>query len=87
MKVLDGKVLLKIQKMEEAEIKIGDIVIKDQPKEYEKALVIEVGSKVEDLDPDDEVLIYPGAGKSFKYKGEEYRVVSSSEIIVVLDIE
>lgn len=84
MKVLDGRVLLKIQEMEEPITKIGAMVIKDQPKEYEKAVVLEVGSKVEDLDPEDEVLIYPGAGKSFKYDGEEYRVVSSSEIIVVL---
>lgn len=84
MKVLDGRVLLKILESKGPEVKIGDMVIKDSTLEYERAEVLEVGSKVEDLFPEEEVLIYPKAGKSFKFEGEEYRIVSSAEIIVVL---
>lgn len=84
MKVLDTRVLLTVEKAETPETKIGSIVIKDSAPEYEKATIISVGEKVCGVSEGDFVLIYPGSGKKIKVDGKEYRVISSSEIIVVL---
>ena len=84
MKVLDTRVLIKIEATDEPITKIGSIELKTT-KEFETATVIEVGEKVsENLHKDDKVLVYPGAGKEITVKGEKFRVISSSEIIVIL---
>lgn len=84
MKVLDGRVLLKIEETEAPVTKIGAVEIREKNVEWEQAEVIEVGKDVENLEKGEHVLIYPKAGKEIKVSGESYRVISSSEIIVVL---
>lgn len=83
MKVLDSRVLIQVDKSEEPVTKIGSIELKTT-KEWEKAKVIYVGEAVKVLSMNDEVLIYPGAGKEIIVDGEKYRVISSAEIIVIL---
>lgn len=84
MKVLDARVLLKIEELEAPVTKIGDIEIKEEKPQWEKGEVIEFGENCTGLEKGDKVFIYPGSGKSVKVDGQDYRVVSSSEIIVVL---
>lgn len=83
MKVLDSRVLLKINSKGLVE-KINGFEVPVGSGEYEVADVVSVGPKAENIVPGDKVYIYPGSGKQFTKDGEKYRVVSSSEIIVVL---
>lgn len=84
MKVLDGRVLLKIEETETPVTKIGAMEIREKNVEWEQAEVIEVGENVKNLEKGEHVLIYPKAGKEIKVNSESYRVISSSEVIVVL---
>lgn len=85
MKVLDTRVIVQLIKDEEACTKIGDFVLPEENlAEYDKAKVIEVGPKVEDVAKGDTVYIYRGCGKEFKVDGIKYKTISSGEIIVVL---
>lgn len=84
MKVLNSQVLLEIEKEEAPVERIGMLEVPaGMNKEWEKGRVITFGD-VKDLLKGDEVLIYPKAGKTVKVDGKEYRVVNSSEIILVL---
>lgn len=84
MKVLDTRVLLKMEELEAPVTKIGAIEIRENTPKWEKGEVISIGEKVEGLSLGDKVFIYPKAGKEVTVGGEEYRVISSAEIIVVL---
>lgn len=84
MKVLDTRVLLRMEELETPITKIGDIEIKEDKPQWEKGEVIEFGSNCTGIEKGDKVFIYPGSGKSVKVDGEDYRVISSSEIIVIL---
>lgn len=85
MKVLDTKVLIQPEKNEGCVQKIGGISI-PVDSEYETATVISVGEKIDSevLKPGDKVYIYPKSGKRIIHDNIEYRVISSSEIILVL---
>lgn len=83
MKAIESRILLQVLKGGPTE-KIGSFELPSDPNGLEKAKVISVGAKVEEVKAGDEVYIYQGAGKEFVKDGEKYRVVSSSEIIVVL---
>lgn len=84
MKVLDSKVLLQVQKSGTATEKINGFEVPIGAGEFEVAKVIAVGPSVKDVAPEDTVYIYTGSGKEFTHDGQKYRVVTSSEIIVVL---
>lgn len=85
MKVLNAQVLLEIEKEEAPIEKIGMLEVPvGMNKEWEKGKVISFGNQVIGVEEGDKVLIYPGAGKTIKVDGKEYRVISSAEIIVVL---
>lgn len=87
MKVLKDRVLVSIIDTEATKKTKSGLSI---PASYldngdlEKAVVIYVGSGVEDLEKGDEVFLYRGAGKEFKIDGEKYRTVTIADIIVVL---
>lgn len=92
MKVLDSKVLLQIIK-ENTKTESG-FILPENTNDYERAKVISIGDELEKkreqssgepvLKPGDEVYIYLSSGKKIKVEGEEYRVVTSNEIIVIL---
>ena len=66
--------------------KIGEIEINVGVGEFERATVIAVGPDIKEevLKAGDVVYIYPGAGKKIKHEDNEYRVVTTSEVIVIL---
>lgn len=84
MKVLDSRVLLRVKEAQKQ--KIGEIEFNVGVGEWEQATVIATGPdiKEENLKPGDEVYIYSNAGKTIKHENEEFRVVTTSEIIVIL---
>ena len=85
MKAVDNRVIVKIiKKNEEAITKIGNIEIPDNANEYETAEIVSVGPNVPGIEVGEKAYIYTGSGKKFRVKGEEYRTISLSEIIVIL---
>ena len=82
MKVIEGKILLK--PVRGCTQKIGALEIPVDAKEYEIGEVISVGAKVEEVKVGDTVYFYTGSGKSITHEGEQFRIISSSEVIVVL---
>ncbi len=87
LKVIGEKVLIKVEKnTEQCTQKIGTLSIPVGPsaQEYEIAEVIGVGDKVENVKPGEKMYIYFGSGKKFVHSGEEYRVITLNEIIVIL---
>lgn len=84
MKVLDSRILVQPVKSDEAVEKIGEFKIQVGLGEFEIAKVIAVGPKTEGVVEGETVYIYTGAGKKFSKDGVEYRVVTTSEVIVVL---
>ena len=85
MKVLDSRILLQVEKA--CTQKIGEIEIQVGVGEFEKATVIAVGPDLQEkgsIKEGDIVYIYPGAGKTIKHEGQEFRVVTTSEVIVIL---
>lgn len=82
MKVIDSKILLKVKKG--ATQKMGNLEIPVDAKEYEIGEVLSVGEKVEGVKEGDTIYFYSGAGKYFTSDGESFRVIVSSEVIVVL---
>ena len=82
MKVINSSILVKVEKG--ATMKIGGLEVPADAREYEVAKVYAVGEKVEGIKEGDTIYVYPGSGKKFTSEGEEYRVINSSEVIVVL---
>lgn len=84
MKVLDSRILLQVEKA--CTQKIGDIEIPISVGEFEKATVLAVGPDIKEgsIKEGDVVFIYPNAGKTIKHEGQEFRVVTTSEVIVIL---
>ena len=83
MKVIEFKILLKVKKGMTQ--KIGGLEIPVEANEYEIGDVLSVGEKVSGIKPGDTVYFYTGAGKSITHEGENYRVINSNEVIVVLE--
>ncbi len=87
MKVLKDRVLVSIIETETMKKTKSGLTI---PVDYldngdlEKAIVVNVGKGVEDLEEGDEVFLYKGAGKEFKIDGEKFRTVTIADIVVVL---
>ena len=83
MKVVESRVIVKVDK-EALKQKIGNFEISEGVNDYEKAEVVAVGPKVENITPGEHVYIYKGAGKAFKIDDVEYRTITLNEIIVIL---
>jgi len=83
MKVLDSKVLIK-PKSEGLVEKIGNFEVPVGAGEYAVAEVVAVGDKIENVKSGDTVYYYPNAGKELTIDGEKYRVITSSEVLVVV---
>lgn len=83
MKAVESRIIVRVDK-DALKTKIGNFEIKEGADDYEKAEVIAVGPKVENIEEGNFVFIYKGAGKVFKIDGQEYRTVALNEIIVVL---
>lgn len=85
MKAIDSKILVKEIKQEELQEKIGDLIVPvGSTKDKMLFEVISVGEKVTSLKEGDKVLTYYDPGHKFKQEGSEYRVISISDILVVL---
>ena len=86
MEVLDSRVLIKQKKRDDVVEKIGGFEVPIGAGEYSIGEVVAVGDKVdgERIKSGDTVYYYPNAGKTLTIDGENYRVVSSAEILVVL---
>jgi len=84
MKVLDSRVLVQVDKKGYTQ-KIGEFEVTVGAGEYEVAKVVAVGPKVEgEIHEGDTVYLYTGAGKEITVDGGKFRVITSSEVIVVL---
>lgn len=83
MKAVESRIIVRVDK-DALKTKIGNFEIKEGTDDYEKAEVISVGPKVENVEEGNFVFIYKGAGKVFKIDEQEYRTVALNEIIVVL---
>lgn len=84
MKAVDNRVLIKTKKLESATTKIGNFEIPADENEYEIAEVISVGPDVKGIEAGDTAYVYTGSGHKFHHEGEEYRVISTCEILVIL---
>lgn len=89
MKVIGEKVLIQVDKQPElCTQKIGSLSIPVGPNagEYEVATIKGIGEKIDPsvLEVGAKIYIYFGSGKKINYEGEEYRVITLNEIIVVL---
>ncbi len=84
MRVIDSRVLVEVQNTGGPVEKIGSFELPKDPNGIEKAKVLSVGEKVSGVNEGDTVYIYAGAGKEFMEGGKKLRVISSSEIIVIL---
>lgn len=84
MKAVDNRVLIKTKKVEEATIKLGVFEIPADANEYDIAEIISVGPNVTGIKEGDTAYVYIGSGHKFHHEGEEYRVISTSEILVIL---
>lgn len=82
MKVINASILIKVEKG--ATMKIGGLEVPADAREFEIGKVFAVGEKVEGIKEGDTIYFYSGSGKKFTHEGEEYRVINSSEVIVVL---
>ena len=83
MKVLDSKILIKSKRDGLVE-KIGGFEIPVGAGEYAVAEVVAVGNNIENVKAGDTVYYYQNAGKELTIDGEKYRVITSSEVLVVL---
>ena len=85
MDVLESKILLKIERADKAVEKIGEFVVPIGAGVFDVATVEAIGPKVEgNIKVGDTIYYYPNAGKEFTKDGQKYRVISSSEVIVVI---
>jgi len=88
MNVLESRILIKIERADKAVEKIGEFVVPVGAGEFDVAIVEAIGPKVEgNINVGDTVYYYPNAGKEFTKNGQKYRVISSSEVIVVIGNE
>lgn len=83
MKVIESKILIKVIN-EGAYKKIGNLEIPENTLGYETGEVISVGAKVEEVKVGDKIRFYPGTGKEIVEDGIKYRVITTSEVIVIL---
>ena len=81
MKAVGSKILVKPSKSEE-KLKYGNFEV--TVSDYETVEILSVGEEIKSVHEGDVVLIYPNAGKSFMLDGQNYRVISINEIIVVI---
>jgi co-chaperonin GroES (HSP10) len=89
MKCTSTKVLISVIKDEDTKNELGlTLPSKLKSEGIEKAKVIYVGNEVKDpgLEEGKEIYIYSGSGKEFTSPedNEKYRVITTSEIIVIL---
>lgn len=85
MKAIDSKILVKEVEQEELQEKIGDLVVPvGASKDRMTFDVISVGEKIDSVKPGDKVVTYYNPGHEFKEGGETYRVISITDILVVL---
>lgn len=82
MKAINSNILLKVEKG--ATMKIGGLEVPADAREYEIGKVESVGSDVKEVKSGDTIYFYSGSGKKFTNDGEEFRLINSSEVIVVL---
>lgn len=85
MKVLGSKILIKPDKDGVVE-KYGGLTVPVGAGEYSVAKVVSIGEELKDctINPGDTVYYYQNAGKEITVEGEKYRVITSSEVLVVL---
>ena len=82
IKVKDREILINLANYTiDAGLKVG---LLEGAGEYEVYKVISVGEKVDSVKEGDTLLTYINPGHKFTYAGETYKVISISDILVVL---
>ena len=87
MKAIDSKILVVKEDQQDLELKekLGGLEVPKGIGDYEAYRVKSVGERVTgEVNEDDLVLTYPNPGHKFKYNGEEFRVITSADILVVI---
>lgn len=84
MKVIGSKILVTIEKDGMTQKTGGGFEVPVGQGEFEVAKVQSVGPEVEGVSEGDTIYVYTGSGKEFTHELKKYRVITTSEVIVVL---
>lgn len=85
MKAIGSKILVKEVEQEVLQEKIGNLTVPvGNNKEKTLCEVISVGEEIKGLKPGDKIYTYNDPGHKFRENGEDYRVISMPDILVVL---
>ena len=85
MKAIGSKILVKEVEQEVLQEKIGNLTVPvGNSKEKMLCEVLSVGEEVKGLKPGDKIYTYYDSGHKFREAGEEYRIISLPDILVVL---
>jgi co-chaperonin GroES (HSP10) len=85
MKAIGSKILVKEVEQEVLQEKIGNLTVPvGNSKEKMLCEVLSVGEEIKGLKPGDKIYTYYDPGHKFREAGEEYRIISLPDILVVL---
>ena len=86
MKAIDSKILVKKEDQKDSKLteRLGGFEVPAGAGEYETYRVISVGAKVEGVVEGDLLATYVNPGHQFTFEGDSFRVISVSDILVVL---
>lgn len=86
MKAIDSKILVVEEKRQDERLKerLGGFEIPMGAGEFEVYKVLSVGEKVESVKEGEVVITYPNPGHKFRFEDANYKVISVSDILVVL---
>lgn len=85
MKAIGSKILVKEVEQEVLQEKIGNLTVPvGNSKEKMLCEVLSVGEEIKGLKSGDKIYTYYDPGHKFREAGEEYRIISLPDILVVL---
>jgi co-chaperonin GroES (HSP10) len=85
MKAIGSKILVKEVEQEVLQEKIGNLTVPvGNDKEKMLCEVLSIGEEVKGLKPGDKIYTYYDPGHKFRENGEDYRIISIPDILVVL---
>lgn len=85
MRVIGSKILVKEVEQEVLQEKIGNLTVPvGNSKEKMLCEVLSVGEEVKGLSVGDRIYTYYNSGHKFRENGEDYRIISIPDILVVL---
>ena len=85
MKAIGSKILVREVEQEVLQEKIGNLTVPvGNDKEKMLCEVLSVGEEIKELKPGDKIYTYNNPGHKFRENGEDFRVISMPDILVVL---